>query len=325
MEDRFLHDLRRDPDPGFETSLRARLRAQQAAPPGAGVRWRPLAVAAAFAIAIGGSFAFPSVRAFAGSFLDIFRVRTFTPVAVDPERFRVLDGDEVDLRELMAKRIEVLEKPGEPQPAANAAEAARLAGFAVAEPARLPAGLEPGAISVSGASLARLTADASILEEILRLLDIHDVQVPANLDGAQVQLRMAPAVQMLYAKEGRKVRFMQSMSPDVRLPPAMDLEDLGRIALRIAGLSPAEAQRLAHSIDWHTTLLVPVPTSVSSFRNVTVHGTQALLIHADHGNEDIPAGRRGGNALMWAVGGKVYALAGNLNEADLLEMAQSVR
>jgi hypothetical protein len=315
MDDKFLHELRRDPDPEFESRLRARLQAQGAPQATAAARWRPLAAAAAALIVVASSFALPSVRASAQSFLDIFRVRTFTPVAVDPERFKVLESESLNLERLMSKNIEMVKDSGPPRFAGGTDEAARLAGYNVQMPDYLPHGMVADSIFVTGESLARLTADASILAEVLRLLDIRDVRIPENLDGAQVQVHMPSAVQIRFVKDGRKVRFMQSTSPDVRLPPAMDLEDLGEIALRITGLSAGEARRLARSIDWHTTLLVPVPTSAKSFRNVTVNGNQGLMIEAGSG----------ANALMWAHGEKVYALAGNVHGVELVEMANSVR
>jgi hypothetical protein len=325
MDDRFLHDQRRDPNPGFEARLHASLKAQAHEPVAPAAAWRPLAVAAGAVVVIAGLFTFPSVRASAQSFLDMFRVRTFTPVAVDPERFRVLESGSVDLQRLMSKNVEVVKEAGPGHDAASVGEAARVAGYSVLQPSYLPQGLEAGAIHVSDESVVRLTADASILVEVLRLLDLDDVRVPESLDGAQVQVRMPPAVQMRYTRDGREVRFTQSLSPEVRLPPAMDLEDLGEIALRIAGLPAGEARRLAGSIDWHTTLLVPVPTTARSFRTVTVNGQQGVLIEAREGTADIPGGRHGAVAIMWADGEKVYALAGNAHAAELLEMANSVR
>jgi hypothetical protein len=276
-------------------------------------------------IVAAGLFAFPSVRASAQSFLDIFRVRTFTPVAVDPERFRVLESESLDLKQLISRNVEVVQAPEPVEEVETPADAARLAGFDVAEPAYLPAGLERAGARVADDRVVRLTADASALREVLRLLGLGDVRVPENLDGAQVQVHMPKSVQLRYVKDGREVRLMQSPSPDMRLPPAMDLEDLGEIALRIAGLSASDARRMAAAIDWHTTLLVPVPASVRGFRTVTVNGQQGLLIEAREGTADVPGNRHGATAILWSEGGKVYALAGALDSRDMLEMANSVR
>jgi hypothetical protein len=322
-----MHDLYREPDPDFEARLGERLRAQgpvTGRPAWARVPWRTAGVFATAVLIIGALFAIPSVRVSAQSFLDIFRVRNFTAVPVDPERIARLESESVDLKRLISDRVEVLKPRGEPVAAGSAEEAGRTAGFSVRSPSHT-SDLQLAGIQVRGEGLVRMTADASILEEVLRLLDIRDARIPANLDGAVVQVRMPPSVHMRFTKEGRIVRFSQSQSPDVRLPPATDLEDLGTIALQITGMSRKEAERLARTVDWNTTLLVPVPASASSFRRVHVHGKPALLIESRSGTEEIPAGRHGGAVVMWAEDGMVYAMAGNVNETDLMLMAESVR
>src|SRR5512139_258651 len=87
MDDQFLHALRRTPSAEFAARLRARLRAQEA-PAGArgrvpATQW--LAAAAAIA-AVSFAFTFPTVRAGAAAFLDMFRVVSFVGVRFDAQR-----------------------------------------------------------------------------------------------------------------------------------------------------------------------------------------------------------------------------------------------
>lgn len=327
MEDQFLKELYRDPDPGFERRLGERLKAQTPAPAPSGwaaVPWRTAGALGCAGLIAALVFTVPSVGVWAQSFLDIFRVRTFTAVPVDPARIDRLESETVDLQRMVADRVQVLKERGEPVTVATAEDAGRAAGFSVRAPGH-QAGLAPEGIAVVGEGVIQMTADVSVLEEVLRLMDIRDAKIPANLDGSTIRVRMPPSVQMRFRNEGRRVRFVQSQSPEVRLPPAMELEDLGVLALRIAGLPRSDAERLARSIDWHTTLLVPVPTSARSFRKVHVHGREGLLIEATKETDAIPAGRHGGAVVMWAEDGMVFAMGGNVGEADLLEMAESVR
>jgi hypothetical protein len=326
MDDKFLHELRKDPDPAFEARLRERL---QAIPPPAPAestwRWRPAVAATAALTAVIALFAFPTVRASAQAFLDFFRVRQFTAVHVDPTRLEQLGSESLGLEGMLTDHVRTLEEPGPAVSVASPEAAAGNVGFKVRVPSFLPRGLERDSMKTRGQGRAELTADAAKLRHVLDVLGIDGVTIPANLDGARVMVRMPAAVEMHFASDSREVRFLQSESPEVRLPPAMDLEDLGEIGLRIVGLSKGEARRLARSIDWHTTLLVPVPASVRSFHDVTVHGQRALLVEATDGTAEIPGGRRGGRVVMWSENGMVYALAGNIDEVDLLEMANSVR
>src|SRR3989442_13632125 len=88
MDDKFLHDCRRDPAPGFARGLREKLRVQEEARPTAG--WRPMVAAAAALLVVVALFAFPSVRAWAQAVLDMFRVRNFVAVSFDPRRVEKL-------------------------------------------------------------------------------------------------------------------------------------------------------------------------------------------------------------------------------------------
>jgi hypothetical protein len=71
---------------------------------------------------------------------------------------------------------------------------------------------------------------------------------------------------------------MQSNSPEIAIPPGVDIVELAEVGLRVLGLDAGEARHIATSTDWRSTLLVPVPLNASTFRQVTVRGNQGLLI-----------------------------------------------
>ena len=95
MDDRFLYEARREPRPEISANLRAKLRRQ--GPERSGVRWLTLrpgaAVAAGLVMLVAAALiAFPSVRASAQAFLDLFRVRNFAAVEFDPARLDKLQS-----------------------------------------------------------------------------------------------------------------------------------------------------------------------------------------------------------------------------------------
>jgi hypothetical protein len=92
---------------------------------------------------------------------------------------------------------------------------------------------------------------------------------------------------------------------------------LAEIGLRIIGLDRDEAYRVAQSVDWRSTLIVPVPATEATFREVNVAGADGLMI--------VPEGRPGALVLLWASGDQVFALTGPLQPAELLEMAQTLQ
>jgi len=109
------------------------------------------------------------------------------------------------------------------------------------------------------------------------------------------------------------------------LPPGANLQQLGEIGLRVLGLDPSEAHRIAASVDWRSTLLVPVPTNAASFRQVDVNGHKGLFIRMDgDGTGEGPNGQRGA-MVMWTEGERVLAVQSDLPSEDVLEVAQSLR
>jgi hypothetical protein len=108
------------------------------------------------------------------------------------------------------------------------------------------------------------------------------------------------------------------------MPAGVDLASLGEIGLRIVGLSPIDANRFARAINWQTTLLLPVPPMISSFKQVDIggHGGIALerWVPSSTASRQIRI-----NALLWAADGRVFAIESTQQSGDLLLMANSLR
>ena len=65
-------------------------------------------------------------------------------------------------------------------------------------------------------------------------------------------------------------------------------------------------------------MVVPVPVGAASFREVDVRGHKGLLVTA---NEKTAHDQM----VLWTEGDQVYALIGNLQDMDLMQMAGSLR
>lgn len=325
MDDRFMYELRRDPDPSFAGELRDRLGRDEQLRQHRARRWRPALAVAATVAALVALFAFPSVRVSAQAVLDLFRVRSFAAVEFDPNRFDKLRDLKQDNAMLGFGRQDVLRDPGPAQEVATPAAASAMAGIAVSTPTELPQGLTLRKVLVEGAGEARLTANAAQLREILSALDIRDLDVPDGLDGKSVTVRKPPIVIQQFANQDRTLTFIQARQPDVELPAGVDLGQLAEIGMRIIGVDKAQARRLARSIDWHTTLMVPVPANASTFRGVEVHGHSGLLITTAGKPAADGKRQRQGTVLMWSEGDRVFAMESSLHGVDLMAIAESVR
>lgn len=325
MSEEFLHEMRREPRPEFARALRERLHAHdRSARP---VRWNAtpaLALAAAVVLVVA-LFMVPSVRVSAQALLDLFRVRKFAVVPYDASRMEKLRSIGQNNALLVFDRQESLHDPGPPRyyPTPDAAGAA--AGIAVRRMSYLPNGLALDSVFVEGAGQARLSVNEAKLRALLDGLDLRDVTVPSGLDGQWVEVRKPPIVIQKFRAGSKEAGLIQGQSPEVSVPPSLDVVRLAEVGLRILGLDAGEAHRIATVTDWRSTLMVPVPTNVSSFRQVTIHGQPGLLITtASVPSADHPR-RREGTIVMWTEGDWVFGVMSDLTPPDVVQMAESVQ
>lgn len=333
MDDRFLHEARRAPRPEFATSLRRRLAANDAARHARSLAARrtlrrAFTVALPIAAAIVALAAFPEVRAGAQAFLELFRVRNFVAVRVDPARLEAL---EKNLPEpgAMFGAVRVLRPAAPPQTYDSPALAFAAAGFAGAEPAFRPNGVVADSVTLRDGQEVDVTLDARRLRDLLASLGIADVGIPAAFDGAHVRVSTGRTVAIRYRKDGQQAVLLQGPNPELSLPPGLERARLAEIALRVIGLSADEARRFADRVDWNTTMLVPLSSGRATFSEVDVHGGRGLLIErtgdpppASPGEKPRP--RTVERVLLWSNGERVFALAGNVPDHALLQMANSI-
>jgi hypothetical protein len=334
MDDQFLYDFRKDPSPEFADKLRRKLR-DPAAPEliSRSPLWRkPAGVTVSLAAALLIALSFPAVRAVAQQFLDLFRVQRFVAISADPDRLKQIAriaNEGFDLKSLLSRNVKVVKEPGSLQAVDSVAAAEQLTGLTVQLPATLPGEVVQKEMVVAGEGALEFTADTALLQQVLDALDLRDVLVPRQLNGAVVKVRMPARVLTNYRSAGMaRATLLQAASPEISLPQGVHLPEIVEIALRILGMSLDEARQYAYSIDWHGTLLVPVPADVASFREVEVGTSQGLLIELNGQRRPGDSGRlRGeqGSMVLWSDGGKVFSLSGTINKRDLLQMASAIQ
>jgi hypothetical protein len=326
MNDEQLYSLRSDPSAHFAARLRADLRThdERAAP--ARTRWPMVRIAAGVAIVaiVAGLFAVPAVRASAQSFLALFRVVNFVAVPVDESRLEALKARQLDPPHLIGEHIQVLRESGAPTGVASPEQAGLVAGMEVRLPHYLPAGMALKEIAVKGESVAQITADTRPLRDVMDTLSITDLSIPDGLDGQVVTVRVPPSVIVKYEQGPRVTRFYQARTPEVSMTANVDLAALGEIGLRIVGLSPHDARQFSQAINWQTTLLVPVPPMVSSFKQVDINGHSGIALE-----RFVPSptatNRTAVHVVLWAADGRVFGIESTQRMEDVVLMANSVR
>jgi hypothetical protein len=320
MNEDFLRSAWRKPPAPFAAQLRGRLRHldnQRASSPRRRLVLRAVACAASVLLAIG-LVALPSVRAGAETFLDLFRVVNFVAVPVAPERFTTLQRG-LDLPRMLGEQVHIVQAPGDPQSVSTPEQGGALSGIAVHLPTFLPDGLARQSIDVLGEQKWTIAASTQKLQQVLDTLGINDLTVPPGLDGQTAAIHLYPSVRVSYGAQAAHVQFIQARQPEAVLPQGADLPLLAEIGLRVLGFEPNQARQFANTIDWRTTLLVPVPSSVANFHEVDIGASKGLLI--EMASTAAPRESR----LLWSAGDSVFALIGNVRPEELFEMARSTQ
>lgn len=268
---------------------------------------RKYALAAmAFLVLFSLAFAFPSVRAAASDFLGLFRVQKFAAISISAEQLAMLE--EIAESGLLPGEIQMIEEPGQPTAVSSLAQAEAAIGQSVKTLTGL--GVPDRIYTMTGGS-GRLIVNVEDTRAIVETAGVDPALIPDSLDGQPVDVTVYPAV----SQQWDEIVFLQSPSPLVEYPEDVDTVALGEALLQILGMDTRQARRLAGSIDWTNTLLLPVPENVASFSEVQIDGVSGIALTSLNGRD---------TALMWQKDGVVFVLSGS-EVADLIKVAESIQ
>ncbi len=238
-------------------------------------------------------------RAFAQKLLGLFRVRNIAVVSLD--RRPVTQQQGKVLGQLLSESSAVT-KEGKPQPVSSRAEASRLAGFTVR---LLSARADQPRLTVQGEHAFQLTVEMARVQALLNLIGRPDLRFP--------DAPLPPA------DWSSCVTVAQFPSPTVVTLPELDIAPIAELALQLGGLTADEASAFSRTVDWTSTLVIPVPRDVASFEYVEVEGVRGVLIHhRQWGN------RPASYALLWTKNGMVHSLNGFGNPSYAVPLANSL-
>ena len=347
MNDDFLSRLREEPRPEFAGQLEERLHEidarerERRSAPSPYRRFVPVLAGASLVAALALAFTLEPVRAAAREFLDLFRVKRFAAVPVDPQRLQRLAQGGLDFKSLVADQVQVVVAPQTPEIVASPEAGAVVAGIDVHQPTVLPARTELVETTVGHPGTYRVQIDTGKLEALALAAGADEIEIPGWWNGATIDVEAPPVLAMRYVRtvepgDGRPARedrfaLLQSATPQVELPEGFDLATLGRLGLRLAGMSAEEALSFSRTIDWRATMLVPVPVQGGTFREVDVSGSRGLLVTLQPPPAPGPDGTlrpsRSRALLLWSTADESFALEGpgTYDGVDVLEMAQSIR
>jgi len=289
--------------------------------------WITLAVIALLVV----SLAFAPARAIANTFLGLFRVEQVRVVEFNAQDMPEQLGSSSQFEYIMSNDVHIQER-GEPQEVSSPEEASALAGIAI----RLPTQIEGQVtLEVLPGGDVTFNVDLEQIRTVLRDIGRADIELPDSLDGATVFVDIQAGVQAKYGEcesdleedlESHQpargldcTTFLQIPSPTVSAPPGLDIVQIGEAFLQVTGMSPEEAADFAHSVDWTTTLVIPVPRYDSEHEEVQVDGVTGTLIQQYGYKMD------DGYLLIWVKDGILHALSGPGDSTAALEIASSLK
>jgi hypothetical protein len=286
--------------------------------------------------------AFPGTRALAGELLSLFRVQHVTVVPVDFTGMEQLNGAVGhNISQLISDSVTMKKEPGDPVNVATTDEASQLAGFNV----RAPQDVTPSRINVMSGASFTFTIDRAKAQALLDEAGRSDLVLPEEVDGADVSVKIPSSVSIAFGTcpepsseseaERERQREMdtsgspgrvykdciilaQVPSPEVAAPASLDIAKLAQLGLEFSGMTAEEAAQFTSTVDWTSTLVVPIPKNAASYQQVPVDGVTGTLI--ERPSDDAPQ-----FALLWIKDGIIYTIGGlGNNSQKALEIANSL-
>jgi hypothetical protein len=288
------------------------------------------------------AFYFEPVRVWATEFLSLFRVQQVTVLRFDPANLQQLNHNlngvdsERRIEQLLSDTVRIA-KRGEAKYFQTVNEAARMAGFGI----RMPTLLQPSTrIRVHPGIEAQFDIDVKRLQGILDDAGRSDIKIPEEIDGEMIRVNVPASVTTFFGKcpdpedmttktqnrrQFKKYKdckvLVQLPSPVVVAPPSLNVNELGMQMMKLLGLKEEEARTFSESIDWATTLVIPIPIDpLVKVTEVDINGAKGYsFIKGEPGTDSEVAYN-----LLWIRDGIVYSLMGHGNADESIAIANSL-
>jgi hypothetical protein len=239
--------------------------------------------------------------------------------------------------DLISSSVTVQEKPQTPVTATDAASASQLSGF----PVRVPQGMTPSRFSVENKSSFSVKIDLAKAQALLNESGRSDLVLPSSLDGANVSVAIPASVSVAFGtcpdpaaqdqgvglnaggSSGRRypdcIILAEIPTPTVSAPADLNISQLAQIGLEFTGMTSDQAAAFTKTVDWTSTLVVPLPKNAATYEQVSVDGVTGTLIQR-------PADDAPQYVLLWVKNGIIYAITSLGTNADqAIQMANSLQ
>ena len=160
---------------------------------------------------------------------------------------------------------------------------------------------------------------AADLELALRKAGVADQTVPHEWDGARLALHTSAVV----IAQWPGVALAQSLPLTLTAPPGFDFPAFSALVLRVLGVGPAEAQRLAERMGTTPPWLAPLAQDLeekATIEQIALSSGPATLLQ-----ESGTQGAAKSITLVWSVPDRVYVLRGTISRELAIAAANAVQ
>jgi hypothetical protein len=169
--------------------------------------------------------------------------------------------------------------------------------------------------SLSAGAVIR-TAD---LELALHKAGIADQAVPRGWDGAQIAIHTSA----IAIAEWPDIILAQSLPLTLTTPPGVDFSAFSALVLRVLGISPDEARKLAGQMGTTPPWLAPIAHDFkqgATIQEIALNSGTATLLQETDGDGSVQR-----ITLLWSVPDRVYLLTGKLSRDLAIATANAVQ
>lgn len=150
--------------------------------------------------------------------------------------------------------------------------------------------------------------------------------LPKGMDGAKLTVIVGPAVGEIYGEPNKSttdpsnVNLPQLVVGESAAPSVTSTQvtvaQLEAYILQQPGISPQLSAAIKAIRNPETTLVIPIPVSYATSKNVTVQGVQGVALGDNTGV---------GSGVIWVKNGMVFVVAGSIKQSDALDIANNLK
>lgn len=172
-------------------------------------------------------------------------------------------------------------------------------------------------VNVVEPTAIEFTLKAENVNEIMKSYGATKL-LPANIDGKTFKIDFASQVTMNYSINNKPITIMETKSPEITVPDDVDIDAVYDAVVEMPIIPQRLQSQLKSMKDWKSTLYIPVIES--EMTEVNINGAKGYM-SKDYGNSE----ENSESAVIWYDKGIIYVVSGEVDSAELLKIAKSVK